>query len=120
MSISYRRLDSSWDYTFGDGKNNFLTDLYAVAQAIRTRLLLFQGEWWENLLDGTPMFQSILGASGSKKTEIDRIIQKRIQETPGVLKVSALSSTFENREYSFIAYVDTDYGTLAVSNQGGA
>jgi hypothetical protein len=118
--MSYRRLDTTWDYTFGDGKNNFLTDQEAVAQAIRTRLLFFQGEWWENLLDGLPMFQSILGASGSKKATIDRIIQKRIQDTPGVLAVSALSSTFESREYSFVATVDTDYGTLAVSNQGGA
>jgi hypothetical protein len=118
--VRYRRLDSSWDYTFGNGKGNYLVGIDAIAQAIKTRLLFFQGEWWENLLDGTPMFQSILGASGSKKTAIDRIIQKRIQDTPGVLVVSSMSSSFANREYSFTASVDTDFGTLAVSNSGGA
>ena len=43
-SILYLRLDANYDPIFDPDAE--LSDLQAVAQAIRTRLLLFMGEWW--------------------------------------------------------------------------
>lgn len=43
----YRRLSKDWDYTFGNGTSNYIKGAEAVAQAIKSRLLLLYGEWWE-------------------------------------------------------------------------
>lgn len=99
-----------------------LTDLLAVRQAIQTRLLLFQGEWWENLNDGTPMFQSILGSSGSKTnlSAIANMLSSRIYGTPYVSKVSNVSVTYNksNRTYSYSADAQTVFGTTTIAGSG--
>ena len=48
-----RRLDENHDYCFGRGFGDYLQDVSgnpeAIAQSIKTRLLLFLGEWWKDL-----------------------------------------------------------------------
>lgn len=116
--MMYRRLDADFDYTFGNGKGNHLTGRAAVAQAIRTRLLLFQGEWWADLNDGLPLFQSIMGYQGANKEAVDRLILQRIAGTQGVTGVKFFSSSYNTgtRGYTFTATADTIYGEVAVSN----
>jgi pantothenate kinase-related protein Tda10 len=110
-SITYRKLDSNGDYIFGQPSIEFLTDTDAVAQAIKTRLLLLYSEWWESTTDGTPFWQEILGASGVNKSSVDGILQERILGTTGVNSISSFLSTYTNRKYTFTASVITDYGT---------
>ena len=90
--MKYRAQNSSGDYVFGAGVGNFLSGIDAVAQAIKTKLLLFQNEWWENKNIGLPMLQGIVGVQGSNKNDADLLIVKRIRETPDVLDVSDVSS----------------------------
>ncbi len=52
----YRKLDENRDYIFGRGKNAYPEGADAVAQAIKSRLLLLYSEWWEDLEDGLPIF----------------------------------------------------------------
>lgn len=115
----YRRLDSNGDYIIGGGVNEFLSGVEAVAQAIITRIKLLKEEWWENLDEGTPLWQSILGqvAGDKAKKTIDTILLKRIQNTKGVNSLESYDSTFDpqTRNYSFSAVVNTDYGTTTVS-----
>lgn len=122
MSLRYRRLDANHDYTFGQGRGNYLTDVDAVAQAILTRLLLFLGEWWEDTQDGLPMWQSFLGAPAtqSKKEARDRLIQERILGTEGVENIEDFSSTqsSETGKYEVAVVVNTVYGQVVVTNQG--
>lgn len=116
----YRRLDKNWDYTFGHGKADYLSEKEAVAQAIKTRLYLLYKEWWEDLEDGLPLFERILGASGSKENveAIDIIYRDRIEKTKGVLAVTKYESEFNahTRAYSFLCTVETLYGMLSVTN----
>ncbi len=105
----------------GNGQNNFISDLQAITQIIRTRLLLFQGEWFLNLLDGLPLFQSILG-SGGGATNIQliiNIISQRILQTPFVTSISSISASYQNRSFSFSAQVETQFGTVFVTNVPG-
>jgi len=44
-TILYRKLGPNADPIRGQGLNDFLTDLSSVAQAVQTRLALWQGEW---------------------------------------------------------------------------
>ncbi len=127
--MRYRRLDENHDYTFGKGLGNFLEDEVgnpeAVAQAIQTRLLLFTGEWWEDLRDGLPLWQKILGNRVRDRGIVDSLIVDRIKglqlpdETYGVTDVLNVQSVFDTdeREYSFQCEVDTIFGKLYVTNK---
>lgn len=112
----YRRLSPSGDYTFGKNQQDFLSGAYSVGQAIKTRLQLWLGEWWENTDDGLPVFENILGASGTPENlqAIDLIIRDRILGTQGVLSVSNLESTYSDRTYSVTAEVESEYGPVTV------
>lgn len=116
--MKHRRLDSNWDYCFGRGVNDYLSDLEAVAQAIKTHLLLLYGEWWEDTKSGLPLFQKIAGVRGTEENlqAIDLIFKERILDTKGVVSVLGFNSSYENRRYSFTATVETLYGTLVISN----
>ena len=50
-----RRLDSSGDMMLGHGNSDFYSDdPEGVAQNVKTRLQLWQGQWFLNTADGTP------------------------------------------------------------------
>lgn len=113
--MKYRKLNNG-DYTLGKGEGNFVTGVDAVSQAIKTRLLLLQGEWWEDTNLGLPLFQSILGLPGTPENlhSIDLIIQDQIANTPDVTNILNFESTYENRTYSLKCTVETKYGEATV------
>lgn len=115
-TIRVRRLDANWDPEYGSGVNNYIYDLDAVVQIIETRMRLWFGEWWENLNEGLPMIQKILGKPGTSKNIIDTLIQKRIIGTPYVRNIQSFSSTYVGREYVCTAIVNTEFGTVTVTN----
>lgn len=114
--MKYRKLDSSGDYTLGLGDSGYYTGADAVTQAIQTKLKMFEGEWWENLSDGLPLFQSILGDRGtaSSLSTADLLVQTRIAETPGVNGITAYSSAYSKGKYTASATVSTIYGAVTV------
>lgn len=121
----YRRLDSDWDYTFGNGVGCYLSDLEAVAQAVKSRLLLFLEEWWMDKTDGLPMWQFILGVpgSGNMKDVIDRLIVDRMLATTWnnvslVPSVESISSEYDpnTRSYEFTARINTCFGSVTISS----
>lgn len=96
------------DYSMG---RPFLSRAAAVGQAIYTRLKLLQGEWWEQLDDGLPLFQNILGTRGhpDNLNAIDLLVQARIIETPHVSQITDFQSNYESRTYFFECNVETDF-----------
>lgn len=117
--ILYRRLDSDYEPAFGSGKAGFLSDIDAVAQAIGTRLRLFQGEWWEDQNDGLPLWQKILGRpTGHNQDAVNLLIQQRILGTPYVVGVSNVQSSYDasTRAFKFYCVVQTQFGQVTVSN----
>ncbi len=120
-TITVRALGTNNDPLQGSGQNNFLSDLDAMVQIIRTRLLLFEGEWFLNMLDGLPLFQSILGSSGGQTNLqlVMNIIAQRISQTPYVTSIGSVTATFQNRTFAFSAQVETQFGTVTVTNVPG-
>ena len=118
MSMKYRRLDKNGDYVLGSGNNNFLEGTEAVAQAVSTRLRLLRGEWWEDLEDGLPLWQEILGNSGSDQhlTYVDNLITQRIFNTPGVVQIIDYQGIWDSasRQYSFSAKINTSYSETTI------
>jgi hypothetical protein len=118
-SITVRALNPvTNDPIQGNGQSNFLFDLDAVTQIISTRLRLFEGEWFLNLLDGLPLFQSILGSSGSSTNlqVIMNLISARIIQTPFVTAITSVTAAYQSRQFIFSAQVETAFGTVTVTN----
>lgn len=115
--MKYRRLSPTGDYIFGFGNTSFLTDTDAVAQAINTKLKLFQGEFWENTGEGLPFFQQIAGQQISAE-EINLLIQERILQVPNVTEIISLSGQIDktSRKYSASITVRTSFGTTVEVN----
>jgi hypothetical protein len=121
-SITYLQLDASYDPIFLTSAS--LQDLQAVEQAIKTRILLFEGEWWEDLNLGTPMFQEILGASATPNGQqiMSAALAARIAGTPYVAATQNVSAVFNptTRKFSFSATAQTSFGQASVQFEPGA
>lgn len=117
-TIIVRALGSTGDPLRGSGLANFLTDLNAVGQIITTRMRLLQGEWYENLTDGLPLFQQLLGHPITLQA-LALIIRQRILATPYVTGILSLSVVYvpAGRTFTYNAFVQTQFGTVIVSNQ---
>lgn len=115
-SIVYLRLDAENDPIFYPQAE--LTNLDAVAQAILTRLNLFQGEWWENLNEGTPMFQEIISqrASPGGQQIMALALAQRVQGTPFVSGVTDMVVSFDpvKRKFQFRCTAQTSFGAVPV------
>lgn len=116
--MRYRREDYDGDYTFGRGDDTWLINSpEAVAQAIKTRFLLWYGQWFLDTKTGTPWIQSVLG---KQKPEIyNMAIRQRILDTPGVASISEFNTTVDSatRRVIFTATVNTIYGTTTVTSE---
>lgn len=109
--MRYRELSETGDYVFGRGANEFLVNSpAAVAQAVQTRLLLIQGEWFLDVKEGTPYATQILG-TGTRNT-YDTAIRDRILETEGVVEITEYFSAFnaDTRALTVTCTIDTIYG----------
>lgn len=123
----YRRLDNNGDYILGTGSNNFYSGNQAVAQAVITWLKLLRAEWWEDVNNGLPLWQSILGQPGSEinRHSVDNIIQERIRDLklgdkPLIAVINNYESDWDNvnRSYKFTCTLTTIYSTtLTIQEQ---
>lgn len=111
-----RKQDSAGDFVWGHQQNDFwLNAADGVAQAIKTRLLLFRGEWFLDVTDGTPWTTQVLDKY--TQDQYDAAIQDRILGTSGVVQITAYSSSVNTtaRTLTVTATVNTIYGTATLS-----
>lgn len=114
--MKYRKMDVNGDYVFGLNEQGFLKDNEAVAQAAVTKIKLLKGEWWEDVSEGTPFFQSILGINATleSKIAIDLIIRDRILQVENVETIVTFKSEIDNVSRSYMLYceLETNFGEL--------
>ena len=109
--MKYRALDANGDMTFGQGSQNFLVDSpVAVAQLVKTRLGLFQGEWFLDVTEGMPWATQVLGAHTN--ATYDLAIQECILDTEGVTEIVSYSSVRNpvTRALTVTVTLNTAYG----------
>lgn len=94
----------------------FTSEQDEIAQTIRTRLKLFLGEYFRDITDGVPWFQSILIKTGTL-TSKDAIIKQRIIQTEGVNNIAEFTSDYDinSRKYSINCIVNTQFGTVLIN-----
>ena len=82
------------------------------------------GEWWENLQIGLPLFQSMIGSSGSPTNQqgVMLVIQQTILGCPYVLQIVDFTFTHNTETLAsyFTATVATSFGNLVVTNAPGS
>ncbi|MCW0344985.1 hypothetical protein NB703_003078 [Pantoea ananatis] len=116
--MRYRREDDDEDYTFGQGDDTWLINSpEAVAQAIKTRFMLWYGQWFLDTTAGTPWVQSVLGKQ--KPETYNLAIRQRILETKGVNSIISFTTDLntKTRRVTFTATIDTIYGTTTVNSE---
>lgn len=107
--------DENGDYTFGSGQSNFfLNSVEGVAQAVQTRLLLWTGEWFLNVDEGTPYLQGVIGKQDQQT--IDNVLRARILGTEGVSSILSYESIIdrENRKLNVSVSISTIYGETTI------
>ena len=82
-----------WDRSTGDivtsGSRQFLSGKESTAAGIYHRLRMFFGEWFLDITDGTPLFQSILGKADQQTAEA--AIKQRIITAPDVVAITSFA-----------------------------
>jgi hypothetical protein len=113
--LSDNRLDPrrlGGDMVFGRGAADFLVDSpAAVGQAVLTRLMLWQGEWFLDLAAGTPWLQQVLGKPRGPGIP-DQAIRAIIINTPYVTAVNDFAAYYNStqRSLSISCIIDTAFG----------
>ena len=105
-------LDAQHDIYLGTGGSLArLTGADCVVQSIRTRLLLYKGEWWLDLLAGTPWFTEIMVKPANVQAA-EAKLKARIMGTTGVAELLSFAATFvaSDRNFTVQFEVLTDYG----------
>jgi hypothetical protein len=106
-------LNIDGDMRFGHGRDDYYIDNpAAVAQAIKTRLGLWTGEWFLNLNEGTN-WTNIVGVVGAYNVR-DTVVRARILQTPYVTSLYDWKSEIWNRKYSASGKVVTAFGTAGL------
>jgi hypothetical protein len=107
-----RAMSGTGDYIFGPNTHFLSNSPEAVAQAIKTRVALFVGEWFLDLREG--LDKSLILGNNTASTR-DPEIQQRILGTTGVLSLlSYVSRVDTQRNFTVAATVDTIYGAINI------
>ena len=82
-----------------------------IRQKLHIRLTKFRGEWFIDLDDGVPMFESVYGKD--TKNAADAIYKGVIKNTEGVTKLRKFKSEVSTaRKYTLTFSVDTEEGPI--------
>ena len=103
-----------WNLT-GTAADYLVDTPEAVAQAVTTRLGLWQGDWFLDTSAGMPWLTQVIGYGTQKLS--DQAIQEQILGTPGVRGITSYSSTLNpvTRQLTVTVSLSTDYGPTSAT-----
>lgn len=113
MILQVRALDAVGDWTWGAGKNNYLTGNAAVAQNIRTRLYSVLNDCFFATADGIDWF-NLLGYKN--QTALNLAVSATILNTAYVTGITQLSVIVNAaRNIQIIYNATTSFGNSVIS-----
>lgn len=117
--MTVRLIDPDTGDIVTSGKQ-FTDSVEEIAQTVKTRLRLFLGEYFRDVTDGVPWWESILGKEGTLSSK-EAIIKSRILRTDGVIRLVSFSTDFDinTRIYTVNAGILTKYGVTELSVNNG-
>jgi len=109
-----RALDKNNDLIVESGSLKIVSDGAEVVQHVRSRLLLYMGEWFLDLQAGTPYFQQIF-VKPVNLSNVESIFKRRILDTPGIEKLLEFTMVYEGasiRKLTISFSAETIYGNI--------
>lgn len=79
-------LDSTGDLDMSSNDLTLISGADAIAQHLRIRLRIFQGEWFRDLRVGIPYYQRVL-LKNPQLIAVQGMFRRAITTTPGVLEL---------------------------------
>lgn len=112
--MTVRKLDDNND--IATSGTQFISKQKEIAQTVKTRLMLFLGEYFRDINDGTPWFQDILG-KGQNLDVRDAAIKRRVLQSNGVLSIFEFNTDFDlqTRKYSVSMGIITPFGNELIT-----
>ncbi len=109
-----RALDVNGDWTFGQGRNNYLSGVAALSQSIKTRLSSFLGDCFFDTAAGIDWFNLL----GTKQIlQLRLAIATTILNTENVAGIIELNVNLDNNRLLTVQYiVTTNFSQLSLSN----
>lgn len=95
-------------YGIEDGKakkaDNFVENEKAVAQSLKQKLSVIQGELWYHINYGLPLYNKV-----KSKGVLDAVILGILEDHPSVKKIVSFESSIVNHKYNFKFVANTIY-----------
>lgn len=118
--MSFRNLDGHHDWTFGIGRNNYVTQNQEIALNIKTRVLSFLGDCFFATDEGIDYWNLL---EYNKQAQLENAITSKVAETDGVQKVNTIDVIIgANRkmmlEYSVYTIYSTTLNATIPLNEG--
>lgn len=105
MTMTFRNLDASGDWTFGQGLGNYITDNAAIGLNIKTRILSWVGDCFFDQLAGID-WNNRLGSKNTRQLlEID--LRRVILQSYGVTGITAFNTVLTDRKFSASYTINT-------------
>lgn len=109
-----RPLDADDDMRPVGNQKQMLSGMEAVLKAVKSRLHLLLGEWWEDESLGFVVprliYEGIRTEEG--RTMLVNYITAYVAQTPGVVAVQDVSGTVEGRALAYTCTIITEYGEI--------
>lgn len=109
-----RPLDADDDMRPVGNQKQMLSGKETVLKAVKSRLHLLLGEWWEDESLGFVVprliYEGIRTEEG--RTMLVNYITAYIAQTPGVVAVQDVSGTLEGRALAYTCTIITEYGEI--------
>lgn len=115
--MSVRKIDKDSDWTFGQGKGNYITKDNEIAQNVETRLKSFKNDYF---LDTTQNIDwlNILGIKNNEELIINEV-RRVVQATEGIQRVNDVSLVVNNNRNAIIQIIyDTIYNKNVLKEVG--
>jgi len=115
----FRALDSNGDWTFGHGKNNFLSGNAAIGLNIKTRLLSWVGDCFFSMNSGVDWVNRL--GSKNQRTLLEGDIKRIIIASYGVTGITSFATVLNVRAFTANYSVNTIFSkayTDSLTQQG--
>lgn len=106
----FRNLDANGDWTFGQGKQNYVSGNAAIGLNIRTRILSWVGDCFFDLLAGIDWTNRL--GSKNQRSLLESDLRRIITTSYGVTGIASFSSQINVRSFTATYSVNTIFGKV--------
>ena len=111
--VLIRALDIDGDFTFGNNKGNYISDVNALKQNIVTRLREYKNDCFFDLNSGIDY--DFFLTTKQKQSELEANIKSRILQTEDVREILYFNASVTDRHLSIVVKITSLYGTFDVN-----